>query len=181
MATTGPSPRVRRNPKAEGERLGRIRSIPACAGEPSGPCSLRTCPWVYPRVCGGTVGRGGRGVSASGLSPRMRGNQAYPLPPCVNLGSIPAYAREPACRTGSRRPSGVYPRVCGEPRRSTRRCSSASVYPRVCGGTRLGNPTVFVEPGLSPRVRGNRLVTRMPDTRAGSIPACAGEPTPCPS
>ena len=50
----GLSPRVRGNP-ARGRRPGRrLRSIPACAGEPLPRRTRRCQPQVYPRVCGGT-------------------------------------------------------------------------------------------------------------------------------
>ena len=54
----GLSPRVRGNRQCRPVGAHRPRSIPACAGEPS---ICRTGPrpvWVYPRVCGGTLGRG---------------------------------------------------------------------------------------------------------------------------
>ena len=52
---------------------------------------------------------------------------------------------------------------------------SNEVYPRVCGGS---VPTIsFPQPwqGLSPRVRGKRLLCRRQWVSVGSIPACAGE------
>ena len=138
-----------------------LRSIPACAGEPSRPWRTQTVPMVYPRVCGGTRSRccpipacagepapnhrvyprvcGGTPPSATmGLSPRVRGNPLKMLLPRLsprvrgNHGSIPACAGEP--------PPISIPR-CAAPNR-----------------------------GLSPRVRGNRC-------EVGSIPACAGEPS----
>ena len=50
------------------------------------------------------------------------------------------------------------------------------VYPRVCGGTGLVAILNHRQPGLSPRVRGNRHATFRNAYRRGSIPACAGEP-----
>ena len=50
----GLSPRVRGNPMRWLRRIATWRSIPACAGEPSGASSLRCRSPVYPRVCGGT-------------------------------------------------------------------------------------------------------------------------------
>ena len=51
------------------------------------------------------------------------------------------------------------------------------VYPRVCGGTSctLGRRSLWH--GLSPRVRGNLKLGYPLCRRAGSIPACAGEPS----
>ena len=131
----GLSPRVRGNPLYAPERLNDLRSIPACAGEPRRlrpPGNYRR---VYPRVCGGTSSRGkGRGC-VCGLSPRVRGNQAYECDDRPPARSIPACAGEPS------------------PRRRPR--SAPVVYPRVCGGTHPGGGCRRAASGLSPRVRGN--------------------------
>ena len=51
-----------------------------------------------------------------------------------------------------------------------------TVYPRVCGGTTISRRTMERRSGLTPRVRGHRLVSP-PCAQAGrSIPACAGAP-----
>ena len=56
------------------------------------------------------------------------------------------------------------------------RCAFSGVYPRVCGGTMpTPVPTAYCW-GLSPRVRGNLNLRVTRGLRAGSIPACAGEP-----
>ena len=107
-------------------------------------------------MCGGTPSKGNPFISDHGLSPRVRGNHAVVNSPNENSRSIPACA--------------------GEPLRLDLASPSFPVYPRVCGGTRpLGlqrrRPT-----GLSPRVRGNPSETVSRQTRARSIPACAGEP-----
>ena len=91
-----------------------------------------------------------------GLSPRVQGSQQIPLLLPHLMGSIPACAGEPRTWTGQRK---------GE-----------RVYPRVCGGALFGRfADRFVE-GLSPRVRGSHACVHRCDPRAGSIPACAGEP-----
>ena len=100
------------------------------------------------------------------------------------VGSIPACAGEPSrWRTTVRLPSlRVYPRVCGGASTSYEILPSSrcEVYPRVCGGAR-STPSVMVKwhQGLSPRVRGSLAFTVAPliAAMAGSIPACAGEPT----
>ena len=51
------------------------------------------------------------------------------------------------------------------------------VYPRVCGGTRQPPRPTVKRGGLSPRVRGNRIDCALNPRYAGSIPACAGEPS----
>ena len=111
-------------------------------------------------MCGGTALPLAMVNNSGGLSPRVRGNLGR-IRKVGNQGrSIPACAGEPDCRRDCRR--------------------SSAVYPRVCGGTRAGRGLVLMNPGLSPRVRGNprRTISTAPATR--SIPACAGEPVrPC--
>ena len=51
----GLSPRVRGNLPFELECAPTSGSIPACAGEPSGPSIPAGFAMVYPRVCGGTT------------------------------------------------------------------------------------------------------------------------------
>ena len=46
----------------------------------------------------------------------------------------------------------------------------------MCGGTWAHSSGKAANPGLSPRVRGNRKAIRQADWDIGSIPACAGEP-----
>ena len=131
-------------------------SIPACAGEPTGPYRPHRPPTVYPRVCGGTVSASSLAGVTTGLSPRVRGNLCSPHLPNGVTRSIPACAGEP-------------------PR--TRNCQMVSmVYPRVCGGT---NPILTITSmarGLSPRVRGNHAGSTDGAGGPRSIPACAGEP-----
>ena len=153
---TGLSPRVRGNRVGVAERVSRDRSIPACAGEPSGdPLHLQRTS-VYPRVCGGTRRPSPLRGCMSGLSPRVRGNRTDNVASQLCQGSIPACAGEPVpyplslCRYG--------------------------VYPRVCGGTIVTVASNIPATGLSPRVRGNRHRRTGMVERLGSIPACAGEP-----
>ena len=157
LRRTGLSPRVRGNHVLAAATSERNRSIPACAGEPKEHWHLCRSKAVYPRVCGGTEMTDGLFSLDRGLSPRVRGNPVSP-PPCVLAArSIPACAGEPFAD------SILY--LCGE------------VYPRVCGGTNYTTASRQGEPGLSPRVRGNRH--HKPDLPGStrSIPACAGEPT----
>ena len=53
-----------------------------------------------------------------------------------------------------------------------------AVYPRACGGTRRPRPIPACRPGLSPRLRGNRMGMARWQTAARFIPAPAGEPPP---
>ena len=173
----GLSPRVRGNRYLPRLPLPTSRSIPACAGEPTAAAIGATQLKVYPRVCGGTVaGPVDEGLGV-GLSPRVRGNLRLRSARRWPGLSIPACAGEPVCCPTRPLPTGV--------------------YPRVCGGTGPPHDTALPNPGLSPRVRGNRLGLLLPafwhrsipacagnrrrcrakTFRGGSIPACAGEPT----
>ena len=91
----GLSPRVRGNPGPWHNPGIRLRSIPACAGEPCAPSSGTMPNWVYPRVCGGTFPRPRRVLTHGGLSPRVRGNLPSALAITLSIRSIPACAGEP--------------------------------------------------------------------------------------
>ena len=135
-------------------------SIPACAGEPLTCLAQDEQSRVYPRVCGG-AGRSRRWpVDRSGLSPRVRGSLWRGHLPGPEHGSIPACA--------------------GEPRRCPQTGRFQGVYPRVCGGAQPRRPVLPLDLGLSPRVRGSRVWERGRRCLDGSIPACAGEPSPAP-
>ena len=136
---TGLSPRVRGNRAAAPLRQPVRGSIPACAGEPRSPANLPSLARVYPRVCGGTSPTPPPTpmAKAACLSPRVRGNLPRISPQAASLGSIPACA--------------------GEPKRGHRSRQGSEVYPRVCGGTPTPTPAPTPVPGLSPRVRGNRV------------------------
>ena len=152
----GLSPRVRGNRLRMRSGAMAVRSIPACAGEPSCRQSYQPAAPVYPRVCGGTANAVQPRRGSVGLSPRVRGNPPQFAAVRDVDRSIPACAGEP-CRCG-------------------RTPHSGRVYPRVCGGTPGKPGKVLQTLGLSPRVRGNLLVQQMPHQGGRSIPACAGEP-----
>ena len=172
----GLSPRVRGNPGQCPAAYGRGGSIPACAGEPQPPQTETTTTTVYPRVCGGTGCGAAATTSATGLSPRVRGNPGGQVIAGQHQRSIPACAGEPGSSGSGTSRRRVYPRVCGgtpvrlmvavvisgsipacagEPRQSSSSARWPRVYPRVCGGTRNRPPPTPVTLGLSPRVRGN--------------------------
>ena len=129
---------------------------PRVCGGTAGVIRRRFSQGGYPRVCGGTQLAETQARQTTGLSPRVRGNRQAGAARQGRGGSIPACAGEPAA---------------GVPRDRRQR-----VYPRVCGGTPATVTAPPVVTGLSPRVRGNRDHRRTSLRRAGSIPACAGEP-----
>ena len=133
-----------------------MRSIPACAGEPTCAACGSAPVWVYPRVCGGTARAKLSLLPVGGLSPRVRGNHRRQQRLARQKRSIPACA--------------------GEPRSGARMISKRRVYPRVCGGTPNVPIAVTRARGLSPRVRGNLFSADFVQQVEGSIPACAGEP-----
>ena len=53
--------------------------------------------------------------------------------------------------------------------------SACKVYPRVCGGNESTHSSTSAGLGLSPRVRGKRVLFAVPAVYRRSIPACAGE------
>ena len=152
----GLSPRVRGNPACLLRQGPPLRSIPACAGEPSPRQHCRSHKRVYPRVCGGTKPCQRVEKYEQGLSPRVRGNPAPADCRRVLARSIPACAGEPRARPQSQPPNRV--------------------YPRVCGGTIAPSDTIRITYGLSPRVRGNPGPALALCHCLRSIPACAGEP-----
>ena len=97
-SSKGLSPRMRGNPCDRAPPAFIIRSIPAYAGEPPQRRRRRLLAAVYPRVCGGTLTLRHCVGTPGCLSPRMRGNPLYPDWRRRGIGSIPAYAGEPAPR-----------------------------------------------------------------------------------
>ena len=110
---------------------------------------------VYPRVCGGSRQRLIGAMAGVGLSPRVRGKRLWRIAVGGGLGSIPACAGEAA-------------------ERATYACAN-SVYPRVCGGSSKVPAVMYLQRGLSPRVRGKRGDNLFAVDAGRSIPACAGE------
>ena len=82
----------------------KIRSIPACAGEPEASARLRHFRTVYPRVRGGTRCRLVEYIKEKGLSPRARGNLIAGIVTATLPRSIPACAGEPGKAKGRRCP-----------------------------------------------------------------------------
>ena len=155
VAGSGLSPRGRGNRRATIQHKKGKGSIPAWAGEPEYPACGFLAAAVYPRVGGGTAGLQSNIRREKGLSPRGRGNPFIPQWPGLVGGSIPAWA--------------------GEPRPERTGYAVQRVYPRVGGGTQIADIAVGPSPGLSPRGRGNRIMTAGWIPARWSIPAWAGE------
>ena len=173
-ATGGLSPRVRGNPIRALENGGRYGSIPARAGEPA--TSEVDWQWdgVYPRACGGTTARRSGGGRKKGLSPRVRGNREQSAHRPAQPRSIPRVRGNRASYRHRHEPSGSIPARAGEPAWHPPSRCLPQVYPRACGGTPTSSAWWRSRPGLSPRVRGNRLRLRAAESIDRSIPARAG-------
>ena len=157
-AEGGLSPRVRGSRHLISGLCEPDGSIPACAGQPIASTKESGRVRVYPRVCGAAVTRPFIESPVLGLSPRVRGSRDYGLPGDLCAGSIPACAGQPL--TTSPYPTGV------------------TVYPRVCGAAAAHAAVLGFRLGLSPRVRGSQDHALKERGGGGSIPACAGQPSP---
>ena len=152
----GLSPRVRGNQVSGPLRNVGVRSIPACAGEPTAALAVHVLQRVYPRVCGGNPEGGPLQVPPRGSIPACAGEPRDPPPSPTPPQVYPRVCGGTAtCCTRSRRKSGLSPRVrgnllalsapvpqcgsipacAGEPRLPLAGSQMAAVYPRVCGGT----------------------------------------------
>ena len=150
----GSSPRVQGEGWPVSPCGNRRRFIPACAGRGPGSRSRSRTGTVHPRVCGERSSTRLPKRTASGSSPRVRGEGGE---------AVRCFARHrfiPAC--------------AGRGTRRDRRDRGCPVHPRVCGERSRPAPAVSHSRGSSPRVRGevNRLYDLARLVRF--IPACAG-------
>ena len=151
----GLSPRVR-GKRCFYSRFGVLGGpIPASAGETRFRAWKATAHGAYPRECGGNVRLLAGIVVVQGLSPRVRGKQAAGYHAPEQIGPIPASAGETRCFQSL--------------------FWKAWAYPRECGGNVPYEPTLPVNTGLSPRVRGKRSGPQRHERDLGPIPASAGE------
>ena len=152
----GLSPHARGNPLCRRGRAGFQGSIPARAGQPSGP-SCRGRPMaVYPRTRGATHRWLIAAYGVEGLSPHARGNHSR--------------------RRGDRPPRRSIPARAGQPLLDWDLVTTLSVYPRTRGATLVGLGLSDDLIGLSPHARGNHCFYPFPFRHYGSIPARAGQP-----
>ena len=153
------SPPTRGNRGFRAKENPRPRSIPAHSGEPLCRADCHNLGEVYPRPRGGTMDILRTVGVRDGLSPPTRGNPTRTAASTARPRSIPAHA--------------------GEPRDKPSRHRRAPVYPRPRGGTESAYYPEMRRRGLSPPTRGNRRRGARADVRRRSIPAHAGEPSPC--
>ena len=151
-----PSPRWRGDPAGPTGPSWRPGTIPALAGRPGGACRGDGADTDHPRAGGETRVRRRLRHSASGPSPRWRGDRLGVSAVCACRGTIPALA--------------------GRPDRPPVRATSATDHPRAGGETPR---RVFGPPGPmgpSPRWRGDQARCPSHRPQTGTIPALAGRP-----
>ena len=152
----GLSPRVRGSHTVAFGEIFSDGSIPTCAGQPASTPVFPSRPSVYPHVCGAASHAVLSRRCQAGLSPRVRGSLEVPTREDERYRSIPTCA--------------------GQPHRITGLTPDTAVYPHVCGAASNNGYFVPWLNGLSPRVRGSRIVAVLSVVRNRSIPTCAGQP-----
>ena len=150
----GSSPRTRGTPEATKRYVGRLRFIPAHAGNTAPPAAARPIPPVHPRARGEHARRMRRIRRSVGSSPRTRGTQPAARPLDGLHRFIPAHA--------------------GNTRGSAPRWNSWAVHPRARGEHRMKAAQSSGLTGSSPRTRGTRGARRPAPARVRFIPAHAG-------
>ena len=151
---TGSSPHARGTPPIAGYRRGRLRFIPACAGNAIARLKRDTSGSVHPRMRGERSGTVDIPNLFRGSSPHARGTpQGFAI---TRHGSrfIPACAGNAAAANSSSTGLAVHPRMRGE---------------RTTEGK--GRPT---DGGSSPHARGTRWKFPAASAEKRFIPACAG-------
>ena len=151
----GSSPRVRGTPEPVHVAHGRVRFIPACAGNSRRSGSAWSSSAVHPRVCGELAVASARIFAVAGFIPACAGNSKR--------------------RRRGRRGPTVHPRVCGELfAGGIAGGIGGGSSPRVRGTRRFGGGFGIAGRGSSPRVRGTRCGPRRLSSNRRFIPACAG-------
>ena len=194
LKEAGSSPRARGTHRRGHHRLGRVRFIPACAGNTRPGRRTRSPCSVHPRVRGEHAHAGSLRCLTTGSSPRARGTPGRWRHRASCSRFIPACAGNTPCGVAGPSALPVHPRVRGEHDMRISVTDWTAVHPRVrgehgpsgssrimcCGSSRVRgehHPAVrkaLRDTGSSPRARGTpaRPVAAGLDERF--IPACAG-------
>ncbi len=191
----GSSPRVRGTVWRVTTSGGRVRFIPACAGNSQSSGLLFGSRPVHPRVCGEQTLGGIPPTREDGSSPRVRGTAWHGLCARCVLRFIPACAGNSVWHGQKPDPEAVHPRVCGEQalyERITIPSAGSSprvrgtvfefpiyaalnpVHPRVCGEQCHQSIDGDAPHGSSPRVRGTGVDADARSCKMRFILACAG-------
>ena len=129
----GLSPRMRGRRSLPGERKQNFGFIPAHAGQTVLLPGGGRVHGVYPRACGADGSPFALGLTAGGLSPRMRGRLLGQKDKRDNYGFIPAHAGQTPWPWSWPVFGRVYPRACGADSPGLSIPRLPEVYPRACG------------------------------------------------
>ncbi len=157
LLTAGRSPRARSSQRRQGEDLGVAGSISACAEQPICRSHRRRRRQVDLRVRGAAELRAIQMQLEQGRSPRARSSPHRRRGGRARVGSISACAEQPGLRLGFARP--------------------VEVDLRVRGAAPLGVLATADLWGRSPRARSSRRRVAEAQVSAGSISACAEQPS----
>ena len=175
--------------------MGRVRFIPACAGNANHPLAVRADQPVHSRVCGERARSSPLQSRDTGSSPRVRGTRRSSSLPPVRAGSSPRVRGTPPMACLRSAPHGSSPRVrgtldvglvkapgrrfipacAGNAARPRRRSRPVPVHPRVCGERCPADQKPAWFTGSSPRVRGTLATLGLPGAH-GSSPRVRGTP-----
>ena len=153
----GSSPHARGTQPEPICQTGRLRFIPACAGN-APPCSSPRTPMpVHPRMRGERFCTSSWADHSSGSSPHARGTHPRSTPGARKYRFIPACAGNAGGRHNPHLPCAVHPRMRGE------------------RGADSGRS--LTRGGSSPHARGTRAALWLKGALPRFIPACAGNAT----
>ncbi|EGO93874.1 hypothetical protein APM_3477 [Acidiphilium sp. PM] len=150
----GSSPRLRGTPTARVQQSGRIRFIPAPAGNTQAGAGTRRASSVHPRACGEHFLHAQAKKPQPGSSPRLRGTPPEAWLREYQSRFIPAPAGNTCVSRHHDRTDAVHPRACGEHMQALAYAINAS--------------------GSSPRLRGTPSAPGRPAPADRFIPAPAG-------
>ena len=151
----GSSPRMRGKRTIRRDQRGRVRIIPAHAGQTYVAAGDRGEQADHPRACGANGPRWHTYPNGRGSSPRMRGKRLWGRRARAAHRIIPAHAGQTASIVGANAPWPDHPRACGANKRK--------------------KPQNASPPGSSPRMRGKLMIVSPAMGGLRIIPAHAGQ------
>ena len=154
-AIYGSSPRVRGKPLPDRRIYGRVRIIPARAGQTVSASTYDVGTSDHPRACGANADNGQTVATRNGSSPRVRGK-------LVQVVDYPRHGR-------------IIPARAGQTETGKTRGAGMPDHPRACGANADAKPRAEQSNGSSPRVRGKLVSGGTPENRERIIPARAGQ------
>ena len=155
ISRSGSSPRMRGKLELRKQPDGRVRIIPAHAGQTPTSPSEAPATSDHPRACGANPLSLSHRAVTPGSSPRMRGKLAGHAIIHGGCRIIPAHA-------GQTDPASAPTPITSD-------------HPRACGANSDSEPEITRLNGSSPRMRGKHRGTGQPDRPVRIIPAHAGQ------